>query len=142
MQMQRQPEPDSIDACVASSVSPSARRTRRNHEGAGRRGTRAIWGVCMCARNETAPLVGPPLAGPGRAERAAQQHDRVVDDARASRQGGGASWRRRHAGAGRAVGVDLSDASCMLIPPHGSPIRELASCLERARIGEDARALL
>lgn len=65
---------------------------------------RAIWGVCVCARNGTAPLVGPPLAGPGRAERAAQQHDRVVDDARASRQGGGASWRRRHAGAGRAVG--------------------------------------
>jgi hypothetical protein len=132
LQMQRQPEscsePDSIDRCVRGFLRPlplpgprpsfrSARaghcagvRTQSRRRGAGRGtdGTRYLG--CGTRLLHLSP--------PARAE-AAQQHDRVVDDARVA-AGRGASWRRHACRGRRAAGSHAH-------PPSPFAPRELAA---------------
>jgi hypothetical protein len=99
----------------------------RNHEGAGE-GRDAIRYLVGGVRNEAAPLVAPRarlVRRPARARSAAQQHDRVVDDARVAAGAGRIMAPAcMHAGAGRAAAG--SHAHAHLPHPHSRP-RERAA---------------
>jgi hypothetical protein len=110
---------------------PLCRRTKAMKEQGGAGGGRDIWGEDLGGGTRLLHLSPPRAprspprssepAGPGRESgRAAQQHDRVVDDARRGRRGS-ASW-RRHAERGRARAGGIS-----------SPHPRLATSLTRDR---------